>query len=87
MGGMRRIGPVPSRVMSSRRSPDRLWMRACQGLEPAEALDRRDREDLVVQLLEAGWSVPAIAEHTLMTEYTTARIAARFTISTAEVAA
>lgn len=77
MGGMRRRGPIPPRTLANVRSHQRMWERACRGLEPAEALDHRDREDLVAQLLEAGWVVPEIAEHTRMTAYTTARIANR----------
>ena len=72
----RRRGPIPARELVAR-SHERLWDRACRGLEPAEALDYRDREDLVAQLLEAGWALPEIAEHTRMTAYTTARIAKR----------
>ena len=77
MGSMRRRGPIPPRSLASVRSHQRLWERACRGTEPAEALDRRDREDLVAQLLDAGWTVPEIAEHTRMTDYTTTRIADR----------
>lgn len=82
----RRLGPIPARERVSR-SHELLWVRACRGLEPAEALDHRDREDLVAQLLLAGWSVSEIACHTRMTEYTTARIAARFQKPSSEVAA
>ena len=34
-------------------------------------------EKRLAQLLAAGWTVPEIAEHTRMTDYTTARIADR----------
>ena len=79
----RRLGPIPARSLVQPRSPQWLWDACCRGQEPAEALDARDREDLVAQLLECGWTLPEIAEHTRMTAYTTARIAARV----AEVAA
>lgn len=82
----RRLGPIPARELVSR-SHELLWERACRGLEPAEALDHRDREDLVAQLLLAGWSVSEIAGHTRMTEYTTTRIAARFQAPSSGVAA
>lgn len=56
------------------RSGRLLWLRCCAGLEPAEALHARDREDLVAELVRRGWSDLQIAEHTRMTCYTTARI-------------
>ena len=78
----RRLGPIPTRELVAPRSPQWLWDACCRGQEPAEALDHRDREDLVAQLLRAGWSIPEVAGHTRMTVYTTARIADRVSAST-----
>lgn len=44
------------------------------GLEPAEALVAADRHRLVAELHRLGWGDTAIASHTRMTTYTTARI-------------
>lgn len=44
------------------------------GREPAEALDPADRRRLVAELHGLGWADEAIAAHTRMTTYTTARI-------------
>lgn len=65
--------PAPS----GSRSPRWRWEAACVGEMPAEALSTRDREDLVWQLHELGWSDVEIATHTHMTTFTTARIRAR----------
>lgn len=59
------------------RSGRLLWRACCAGTEPAEALDPRDREDLVAELVARGWTVRQIAAHCRMTDYTTARIRAR----------
>lgn len=63
---------------SDRDRARRLYRRCLEGLEPAEVLSTRDREGLVAELVaERGWSDTAIAAHTRMTEYTTARIRTR----------
>lgn len=77
----RRLGPVPARALVAPRSPQWLWDACCRGDEPAEALDWRDREDLVAQLLEAGWPLSVVAAHTRMSEYTTSRIAGRVAVT------
>jgi hypothetical protein len=51
-----------------------LWEACCAGREPAEALDPRDREDLVAGLVECGWTDVEVAVHTRMSTYTAARI-------------
>jgi hypothetical protein len=50
---------------------------AFRGHEPAEALSTHDREHLVAEFVEAGWTDLQIACHTRMTTYTTARIRQR----------
>lgn len=71
----RRIVPDAVRQpMSAARSGALLWAACCAGREPAEALDPRDREDLVAALVDRGWSDVQIAVLTRMTTYTTARI-------------
>jgi hypothetical protein len=69
------------RPLAVRATPPRsgalLWTACCAGREPAEALDPRDREDLVADLDAAGWTLHEIAVHTRMTTYTTGRIAVR----------
>jgi hypothetical protein len=69
------------RPLAVRATPPRsgtlLWTACCAGREPAESLDPRDREDLVADLVAAGWSLHEIAVHTRMSTYTTGRIAAR----------
>jgi hypothetical protein len=67
--------PVPPR---SRRE---LWLACWQGRLPAEVLHTKDREDLVWHLVSAGWSDLQIAQHTCMTEYTTARIRTRLELA------
>lgn len=59
------------------RSGALLWRACCAGLEPAESLDARDREDLVADLVGRGWSDVEIASLTRMSTYTTARIRSR----------
>lgn len=54
-----------------------LWKACCAGLEPAEALDVRDREDLVAALATRGWTDTEIAVLTRMSTYTTVRIRER----------
>lgn len=67
--------PVPANAsLVPRRAEWRAWERCWDGIEPAEALPTRDREDLVWQMHELGWSDAEIAEHTRMSLYTTARI-------------
>jgi hypothetical protein len=63
------------------RSPYDLWVACCGGLEPAETLHPRDREDLVLALWERGWTDTQIAAHTRMTLYTTARIRGRLELA------
>jgi hypothetical protein len=55
----------------------RTWDRAVAGVEPAEALATGDRDQLVYELWQRGWTDREIAEHTQMTDYTTARIRTR----------
>lgn len=50
---------------------------AVTGELPADALDTHDREQLVGELWRHGWTDREIAEHTLMSTYTTARIRTR----------
>lgn len=57
-----------------------LWRACLDGREPAESLSTEQRERLVVLLLDRGWSVELIAEHTFMSTYTTARICARIVL-------
>lgn len=74
---------VPDEIVpvAAPRSGRELWLRACHGLEPAEALDPRDREDLVAELVVRGWSDVQIAEHTRMSTYTTGRIRDRLQLA------
>ncbi len=74
--------PIPtSASLVPRRAEWRVWKRCWEGTEPAEALPTRDREDLVWQMHELGWSDVQIAEHTRMSLYTTARIRNRLGLS------
>lgn len=66
------------------RSGAQLWAACLAGREPAEALDPRDREDLVADLVARGWSDVEIAVLTRMSTYTTGRIRSRVA-ATAEV--
>lgn len=50
------------------------YQAARRGIEPAEALAPGDRHRLVAELHRGGWDDRAIASHTRMTTYTTARI-------------
>lgn len=50
------------------------YQAARRGIEPAEALTPGDRHRLVAELHRGGWDDRAIASHTRMTTYTTARI-------------
>lgn len=59
------------------RSDRELWRACCHGREPAEALDPRDREDLIAGLHGRGWTDQEIAAHTRLTCYTVARIRQR----------
>lgn len=59
--------------VSSPQEPLR-YQAARRGVEPAEALTQGDRHRLVAELHRAGWGDAAIAAHTRMTTYTTARI-------------
>lgn len=68
---------LPAAPDATPRSDLALWRDCCAGVEPAEALHTRDREDLVAGLVERGWTDQQIATHTRMTTYTTARIRER----------
>ena len=50
-----------------RRSARRRWAACYRGTEPAEALDARDREDLIYDLHALGWTDLQIALHTRTT--------------------
>lgn len=67
--------PVPPQL--AHRSPPHVWQACCAGLEPAERLHTKDREDLVAALHSRGWTDLEIATYTRMTDYTAARIRAR----------
>lgn len=74
----RRLVPTEVRQpLSGTRSGRLLWQACCAGREPAEALDVRDREDLVASLVARGWSDVDIAVLTRMSTYTTTRIRER----------
>lgn len=79
MNVRRRVPAELGRPGSAMRSGALLWAACVAGREPAESLDPRDREDLVAELTERGWTVAEIAVLTRMTTYTTARIQARVT--------
>jgi hypothetical protein len=66
------------------RSRRALWLACWEGRLPAEVLDTRDREDLVWHLHQRRWTDREIAEHTCMTEYTTARIRTRLELGVNE---
>lgn len=75
MSRVRRMPALPK--VPGRRANKARWTAACNGTLPAEALPTRDREDLVYDLHQLGWSDVEIAEYTRMTTYTTARIRSR----------
>lgn len=80
----RRVVPeVLRQATAGARSGQLLWRACCAGREPAEALDPRDREDLVASLVERGWSDVDIAVLTRMSTYTTARIRQRIGLRSA----
>jgi len=57
---------------------DRAAYRAClAGDQPAETLQQRQREQLIVQLHARGWTDIEIAAHTRMSTYTVGRICDR----------
>lgn len=58
-------------------SPKLLWRACLDGREPAESLPTADRERLVELLMDHGWPLEVIADHTFMTTYTTGRICDR----------
>ena len=72
----RRRRALPKALTLGRPRADwKLWVRCLEGREPAESLPRIDRADLVWHLVhDLGWTDGEIAEHTRMTDYTTARI-------------
>lgn len=71
----------PTECPPAPRSKRWLWIQCWQGVMPAEALSTKDREDLVWNLVQQGWGDQQIAEHTRMTEYTTARIRERLELT------
>lgn len=72
--GLRRSVPWDSRPIRPRANYQ-LWRRCWQGLEPAESLPTRDREDLIWDMVDGlGWTDQEIADHTRMTLYTIVRI-------------
>lgn len=71
---LRRVPDSVRRRIPAPRSGPLLWRLCCDGREPAESLDWRDREDLVADLIVEGWSTVEIATLTRMTCYTTDRI-------------
>ncbi len=68
----RRLTAPPPRP--DQRTDYRKWVQCCAGELPAEALSTRDREYLLTELHELGWTDVDIAAHTRMSTYTTARI-------------
>lgn len=74
---MIRMHAQPNRPDMARLSRDALYERCWAGELPAEVLDPKDRERLVADLWEFGWTDREIAAHTRMTTYTTARIRER----------
>lgn len=70
--------PIPPRPPDTAPVGRARLRAACwRGQEPAERLDPADRDELVSELLAAGWTVAEIAAHTQMTTYTAARIVER----------
>jgi len=70
------LADIPA-VAARPQSGSILWDAVCRGVEPAESLDSRAREDLVLALVDAGWSDLEIAVLTRMSTYTTVRIRER----------
>lgn len=75
----RRLVADPARP-TSRSNRDR-WEGCCRGTYPAEVLSTRDREDLITELHALGWTDVEIAEHCMLSTYTTARIRDRLGIT------
>lgn len=71
----RRLTAPPPRPGA--RSPNERWRQCCAGQLPAEALSQRDREDLIAELVDHGWTDTDIAAHTRLSTYTTGRIRSR----------
>lgn len=69
--------PIPLRPDTRPVLRASLKARCWAGIEPAEALDTADREQLITELWAAGWADVEIAAHCRMTTYTTARIRER----------
>jgi hypothetical protein len=65
--------PPSGRPRTRQRQYDACW----RGEEAAEVLRPADRERLVEDLWDQGWTDVEIATHTRMTTYTTARIRTR----------
>lgn len=77
--------PFPPPVDHWRRR--RNYRNALRGQLPAEALTNRgDREQLVRQLWQAGWTDTQIAVHTRWTSHTVARIRNRLELPPNQVA-
>lgn len=51
------------------------WQACRQGLTSAEVLPTATRRLLLWSLLDLGWTVPEVAEHCRLTEYTVCRVA------------
>lgn len=54
-----------------------LYLSCKRGDTPADVLPTGDRELLLAELAGLGWSVVRIADHTMLSTYTTARILER----------
>lgn len=54
-----------------------LYLACKSGATPAELLPTSDRELLLAELSNEGWTVTQIAEHTMLSTYTTGRILER----------
>lgn len=65
--------PPPTQPILYRRLTAACW----NGGLPAELLQRGDRDQLIYDLWEAGWTDAEVAVHTRLTTYTAARIRAR----------